>query len=65
VWEQARILCGLPKTGHELTNDVIAMEAGLAQAISLNKGCYIGQETLAKVTSTKGGDSPPGTQYIY
>ena len=48
-WERARVTQGRPAVGSELTDDVNALEAGLSHAISLTKGCYIGQETLAKV----------------
>lgn len=48
-WEKCRVEIGRPYPGKELTDDVNPMEAGLFHAISLNKGCYIGQETMAKV----------------
>lgn len=48
-WEMARILQGRPAAGKELTEQHIPLEAGLYRAVSLNKGCYMGQETLAKV----------------
>jgi len=48
-WEMARILQGRPAAGKELTEQHIPLEAGLYHAVSLNKGCYMGQETLAKV----------------
>lgn len=35
--------------GAELTDAVNPLEAGLYHAVSLSKGCYMGQETLAKV----------------
>ena len=35
--------------GTELTDAVNPLEAGLYAAVSLAKGCYMGQETLAKV----------------
>ncbi len=35
--------------GTELTDAVNPLEAGLYDAVSLSKGCYVGQETLAKV----------------
>jgi tRNA-modifying protein YgfZ len=54
VWEQARVFCGLPVPGKELTEDYNALEAGLYRAISLDKGCYVGQETLAKVHGKAG-----------
>lgn len=37
------------QVGIELTEAVTPLEAGLYGAVSLAKGCYIGQETLAKV----------------
>lgn len=48
-WETARIQQGRPVEGKELMQDYTPLEAGLYQAVSLNKGCYMGQETLAKV----------------
>ncbi len=49
AFEIARVLAGRPAPGSELTEDFNPLEAGLYGAISLQKGCYIGQETLAKV----------------
>lgn len=40
---------GRPLPGTELTDAVNPLEAGLYHAVSLSKGCYMGQETLAKV----------------
>eukprot|EP00892_Ulva_mutabilis_P012067 jgi/Ulvmu1/9232/UM005_0332.1 len=51
VWERVRVRCGVPAAGAELTDKFNALEAGMHGAISLDKGCYIGQETLAKVTN--------------
>ena len=39
--------------GTELTDGVNPLEAGLYHAVSLSKGCYVGQETLAKVHNLK------------
>lgn len=50
-WERARITQGRPAAGAELTEDYNPYEAGLCHAVSVSKGCYIGQETLAKVGS--------------
>jgi folate-binding protein YgfZ len=48
--EAARVAHGLPRWGYELTDDVIAEEAGLLGShVHLNKGCYPGQETVARV----------------
>eukprot|EP00878_Enallax_costatus_P023231 GHUV01024699.1.p1 GENE.GHUV01024699.1~~GHUV01024699.1.p1 ORF type:complete len:310 (+),score=105.60 GHUV01024699.1:842-1771(+) len=53
-WERARITQGRPAPGAELTEIYNPLEAGLSHAVSLSKGCYIGQEALAKVTNTNG-----------
>ncbi|KAG7670677.1 hypothetical protein Ndes2526B_g00461 [Nannochloris sp. 'desiccata'] len=51
AWGIARVVAGRPVPGAELTEQYNPLEAGLYGAVSLNKGCYIGQETLAKVHS--------------
>ena len=54
LWEQLRILQGRPAPDRELTEDYNPLEAGLWQAISFDKGCYIGQETIARLNTYKG-----------
>jgi len=54
VWQQLRILQGRPVPGQELTDDYNPLETGLWQTISLSKGCYIGQETIARLHTYKG-----------
>jgi folate-binding protein YgfZ len=54
VWEQLRIQQGRPVPDHELTEDFNPLEAGLWHTISLNKGCYIGQETIARLHTYRG-----------
>lgn len=54
VWEQVRIEQGRPIPDRELTEDVNPLEAGLWYTISLNKGCYIGQETIARLHTYRG-----------
>jgi hypothetical protein len=53
-WEQLRIEQGRPVPDQELTEDYNAVEACLWQAVSINKGCYIGQETIARLDTYKG-----------
>ncbi|MGB8700939.1 MAG: folate-binding protein [Thermosynechococcaceae cyanobacterium] len=53
-WEQLRILEGRPMPGSELTEDYNPLEAGLWHTVSLNKGCYIGQETIARLNTYNG-----------
>ncbi|HVO42718.1 MAG TPA: hypothetical protein VMT34_08850 [Aggregatilineales bacterium] len=50
-YEQLRIAAGLPGPGHELTEDYIPLEAGLWDSVSFSKGCYIGQEIIARMES--------------
>lgn len=48
--EVLRIEAGLPKAGVDMDETTLALEAGLDRAISLTKGCYIGQEYVARIT---------------
>ena len=54
AWEQLRIEQGRPAPDRELTEDYNPLEAGLWQTISFDKGCYIGQETIARLDTYKG-----------
>ncbi|MBP0019979.1 MAG: folate-binding protein YgfZ [Cyanobacteria bacterium SBLK] len=54
VWEQLRIQQGRPIPPTELTEEYNPLEAGLWKAISFEKGCYIGQETIARLNTYKG-----------
>ncbi len=47
--ETARIEAGVPRYGEELDDDVIPLEAGLRDQISFEKGCYTGQEVIARL----------------
>jgi aminomethyltransferase len=49
--ELLRIEAGYPRAGAELTEDYIPLEAGLWEAVSFNKGCYTGQEIIARMES--------------
>jgi tRNA-modifying protein YgfZ len=53
-WEQLRIQEGRPTPDRELTEDYNPLEAGLWHTISFDKGCYIGQETIARLNTYKG-----------
>ena len=44
-----RIEAGIPWYGHDVDETVILPEARLDQLVSYNKGCYIGQEVVARV----------------
>jgi folate-binding protein YgfZ len=47
-YESLRVEAGLPAAGHELTETYTPLETGLEAAISDNKGCYTGQEIIAR-----------------
>lgn len=58
--EALRIECGVPAMGAELTDATIPAEAGdwlIASSVSFTKGCYTGQELVARVDS-RGGNVP-------
>ena len=48
AYESRRIELGRPAAGHELTDAYNPLEAGLAWSCSDNKGCYTGQEIIAR-----------------
>ncbi len=47
--EILRIEAGIPRTGKDLTGQNIPIEAGVFDAISYTKGCYLGQEVIARL----------------
>jgi aminomethyltransferase len=47
--EVLRIEAGVPLFGHDMTDDTMPVEANLEHAISYTKGCYIGQEVIARL----------------
>lgn len=51
AYDYLRIDAGLPRAGHELTLDYIPLETGLWDDVSFSKGCYIGQEIIARMES--------------
>lgn len=53
-WEALRIRQGRPMPGQELTDKDNPLEAGLWHTISFEKGCYIGQETIARLNTYQG-----------
>jgi folate-binding protein YgfZ len=49
-WEVLRIEAGTPRYGADITTDNLPQEVGRdRQAISFVKGCYLGQETVARI----------------
>lgn len=47
--ELGRILLGLPKVGAEIGDRTLPPEVGFADAVAYDKGCYAGQEVLARI----------------
>jgi folate-binding protein YgfZ len=60
VLEALRIECGVPAMGAELSDATIPAEAGqwvIDASVSFTKGCYTGQELVARIDS-RGGNVP-------
>lgn len=51
AWDVARVASGWPEWGRDMDDNTLAQEANLDRfgAISYDKGCYTGQETVARV----------------
>ena len=47
--EAMRIESGIPRYGVDVDERVVPLEAGLHHAVDFAKGCFIGQETIAKM----------------
>jgi len=51
AYQMLRLAAGQPEVGHEISEDYIPLEANLWHAVSFSKGCYIGQEIIARMES--------------
>ncbi|HKX31822.1 MAG TPA: aminomethyltransferase family protein [Blastocatellia bacterium] len=49
AFEIARIEAGVPREGIDAGEDYIILESELNQAVSYTKGCYLGQEVIARI----------------
>jgi len=49
--ETLRIEAGIPRYGKDLDEDTLPLEAGLLNALSFTKGCYVGQEVVERTRS--------------
>jgi folate-binding protein YgfZ len=49
--EGRRVELGLPRIGLDMTEDVLALELPVEAALSTTKGCYLGQEVIARGTA--------------
>ena len=50
AWNVRRLEAGIPWYGVDMDEGRIPLETGLEEAISYSKGCYIGQEVVARAT---------------
>ncbi|MXZ31042.1 MAG: folate-binding protein YgfZ [Acidimicrobiia bacterium] len=56
--EAVRIEAGVPAAQRELTEGLIPAEAGITvETVSFTKGCFVGQELVARIDS-RGGNTP-------
>lgn len=51
LYNVLRIRAGHPGVGHELSEEFIPLELGLWDEVSFKKGCYTGQEIIARMES--------------
>ena len=51
AWEALRVASGAPAFGPEMGEPYNPLEVGLIGAIDFTKGCYIGQEVIARLDS--------------
>lgn len=49
AWQVRRVAAGLPWMGLDVDGGTLAMEAGIDDHISFTKGCYTGQEIVARI----------------
>lgn len=47
--EVLRVEAGEPRYGVDMTETSVVLEAGLDEAVSYTKGCYVGQEIIARI----------------
>ncbi len=52
--DAVRIESGVPRDGVDIDDDTIPLEAGLVDWISFTKGCYVGQEVIARAHNLGG-----------
>ncbi|MHB8876020.1 MAG: CAF17-like 4Fe-4S cluster assembly/insertion protein YgfZ [Myxococcaceae bacterium] len=50
TWEVLRVESGVPRYGVDMDEGTLLLEAGLEGSVSYQKGCYIGQEVVARAT---------------
>lgn len=51
AYQALRVEAGYPEYGQDFDDDDIPLEVGLTHAVSFAKGCYLGQEIIARMES--------------
>lgn len=51
AFEERRVEAGTPRYGVDMGEDRLPIEAGVTDAVSFDKGCYLGQEVIARATN--------------
>jgi folate-binding protein YgfZ len=49
LYETLRIENGVPKYGVDMDETTVVLETGIDEAVSFTKGCYLGQEIIARI----------------
>ena len=49
AWETLRVEAGIPRYGHDMDDTTVVTETNLDEAVSYTKGCYVGQEIIARI----------------
>ena len=50
AWDVLRVEAGIVRYGGDVDASTLLLEAPLPESYSLNKGCYLGQEVIARIT---------------
>lgn len=49
AWETLRVEAGVPRYGQDMDDATVVTETNLDEAVSYTKGCYVGQEIIARI----------------
>lgn len=49
AYETLRIEAGIPRYGVDVNETTVVLETGVDEAVSFTKGCYVGQEIIARI----------------
>lgn len=49
AWDTVRVEAGVPRFGQDFDSESLPQETGIDEAVSYTKGCYLGQEIVARI----------------